>query len=154
MKISTDRILTTHVGSLPRPKDVLDLLFAQDKSEPYDPAVFESTMQRAVKDVVATQTKAGLDVVNDGEMAKISYATYIRHRLNGFVIGSAPRATPQDLDDYPDYRDKIAAEGATPKYFRPDLPQRSEREDARAAGGGHRAPEARDRGVDARRKAS
>jgi 5-methyltetrahydropteroyltriglutamate--homocysteine methyltransferase len=98
---------------------VLDLLFAQDKSEPYDAAVFESTMQRAVKDVVATQTKAGLDVVNDGEMAKISYATYIRHRLNGFVIGSAPRATPQDLDDYPDYRDKIAAEGATPKYFRP-----------------------------------
>jgi 5-methyltetrahydropteroyltriglutamate--homocysteine methyltransferase len=119
VKISTDRILTTHVGSLPRPKDVLDLLFAQDKSEPYDAAVFESTMQRAVQDVVATQTKAGLDVVNDGEMAKISYATYIRHRLNGFVIGSAPRATPQDLDDYPDYRDKIAAEGATPKYFRP-----------------------------------
>ncbi len=119
MKTSTDRILTTHVGSLPRPKDVLDLLFAQDKSEPYDPGVFESTMQRAVQDVVATQTKAGLDIVNDGEMAKISYATYIRHRLNGFVIGSAPRATPQDLDDYPDYRDKIAAEGATPKYFRP-----------------------------------
>jgi 5-methyltetrahydropteroyltriglutamate--homocysteine methyltransferase len=119
LKTSTDRILTTHVGSLPRPKDVLDLLFAQDKSEPYDPEVFETTMQRAVQDVVATQTKAGLDVVNDGEMAKISYATYIRHRLNGFVIGSAPRATPQDLDDYPDYRDKIAAEGATPKYFRP-----------------------------------
>jgi 5-methyltetrahydropteroyltriglutamate--homocysteine methyltransferase len=119
LKTSTDRILTTHVGSLPRPKDVLDLLFAQDKSEPYDPAVFESTMQRAVREVVATQTKAGLDIVNDGEMAKISYATYIRHRLNGFVIGSAPRATPQDLDDYPDYRDKIAAEGATPKYFRP-----------------------------------
>ena len=119
MKTSTDRILTTHVGSLPRPQDVLDLLFAQDKSEPYDPAVFESTMQRAVKEVVGTQTQAGLDVVNDGEMAKISYATYIRHRLNGFVIGSAPRATPQDLDDYPDYRDKIAAEGATPKYFRP-----------------------------------
>jgi 5-methyltetrahydropteroyltriglutamate--homocysteine methyltransferase len=119
LKISTERILTTHVGSLPRPKDVLDLLFAQDKSEPYDPAVFESTMQRAVGEIVATQTKAGLDIVNDGEMAKISYATYIRHRLNGFVIGSAPRATPQDLDDYPDYRDKIAAEGATPKYFRP-----------------------------------
>jgi 5-methyltetrahydropteroyltriglutamate--homocysteine methyltransferase len=119
LKTSTDRILTTHVGSLPRPKDVLDLLFAQDKGEPYDPAVFESTMQRAVQDVVAVQTKAGLDVVNDGEMAKISYATYIRHRLNGFVIASAPRATPQDLDDYPDYRDKIAAEGATPKYFRP-----------------------------------
>jgi 5-methyltetrahydropteroyltriglutamate--homocysteine methyltransferase len=119
LKTSTDRILTTHVGSLPRPKDVLDLLFAQDKDEPYDPAEFESTMQRAVRDVIATQAKAGLDVVNDGEMAKISYATYIRHRLNGFVIGSAPRATPKDLDDYPDYRDKIAAEGATPKYFRP-----------------------------------
>jgi len=52
-------------------------------------------------------------------MSKISYATYIRHRLNGFEIGTVPRATPQDLDDYPEYRDKIAAAGATPKYFRP-----------------------------------
>ncbi len=119
MKTSTDRILTTHVGSLPRPQDVLDLLFAQDRNEPYDTAKFEETMARGVADAVRRQSEAGLDIQNDGETAKISYATYIKHRLNGFEIGNAPRATPQDLDDYPEFRDKLAAEGATPKYTRP-----------------------------------
>ena len=87
MKTSSERILTTHVGSLPRPPDVLELLFAQDRGEPYDFATFEPTMQRAVREVVRRQVEVGLDVVNDGEMAKISYATYIRHRLNGFATG-------------------------------------------------------------------
>jgi 5-methyltetrahydropteroyltriglutamate--homocysteine methyltransferase len=119
MKTSTDRILTTHVGSLPRPKDVLDLLFAQDRGEPYDAAKFAEAMARGVVDAVRRQSEAGLDIQNDGETAKISYATYIKHRLNGFEIGNAPRATPQDLDDYPEFRDKLAAEGATPKYTRP-----------------------------------
>jgi len=119
MKTSTDRILTTHVGSLPRPKDVLDLLFAQDRGEPYDTAQFEEAMARGVADAVRRQSDAGLDIQNDGETAKISYATYIKHRLNGFEIGNAPRATPQDLDDYPEFRDKLASEGATPKYTRP-----------------------------------
>jgi 5-methyltetrahydropteroyltriglutamate--homocysteine methyltransferase len=119
MKTSTDRVLTTHVGSLPRPKEVLDLLFAQDRGEHYDAAKFEDTMRQGVLDAVRRQSDAGLDILNDGETSKISYATYIKHRLNGFEIGNAPRATPQDLDDYPDYRDKIAAEGATPKYTRP-----------------------------------
>ena len=117
--MSADRILTTHVGSLPRPQDVVDCLFAQDRGESYDAAHFDATMRRAVTDVVRRQHEVGLDVINDGEMSKISYATYIRHRLNGFEIGNVPRATPQDLDDYPEYRDKIAAAGATPKYFRP-----------------------------------
>jgi 5-methyltetrahydropteroyltriglutamate--homocysteine methyltransferase len=119
MKTSVDRILTTHVGSLPRPKEVLALLFAQDKGEAYDAEQFEDTMRRGVGQAVQRQRQAGLDILNDGETAKISYATYIKHRLNGFEIGNAPRATPQDLDDYPEYRDKIAAEGATPKYTRP-----------------------------------
>lgn len=119
MKTSVDRILTTHVGSLPRPKDVLEYLFAQDRGEPYDPQGFEDTMLRGVQEAVRHQREAGLDILNDGETSKISYATYIKHRLNGFEIGNAPRATPQDLDDYPEYRDKIAAEGATPKYTRP-----------------------------------
>ena len=117
--MGADRILTTHVGSLPRPQDVVDCLFAQDRGESYDAAHFDATMRRAVTDVVRRQHEVGLDVINDGEMSKISYATYIRHRLNGFEIGTVPRATPQDLDDYPEYRDKIAAAGATPKYFRP-----------------------------------
>jgi 5-methyltetrahydropteroyltriglutamate--homocysteine methyltransferase len=114
-----ERILTTHVGSLPRPQDVVDCLFAQDRGERQDGAQFEQVIRRAVHDVVRKQSDVGLDVVSDGEMSKISYATYIRHRLNGFEVGEVPRATPQDLDDYPEYRDKIAAAGATPKYLRP-----------------------------------
>ncbi len=119
MTRTSDHILTTHVGSLPRPQDVVDCLFAQDRGEALDPARFEEVIRRAVNDVVAKQAEVGIDVVSDGEMSKISYATYIRHRLNGFEIGTVPRATPQDLDDYPEYRDKIAAAGATPKYVRP-----------------------------------
>ncbi|HUI78885.1 MAG TPA: cobalamin-independent methionine synthase II family protein [Bryobacteraceae bacterium] len=119
MRLSTERILTTHVGSLPRPQDVVDFLFKQDKGEAYDGTTFEETMRRGVGDAVNHQVQAGLDIVNDGEMAKIGYATYMRHRLTGFELGEVPRATPQDLDDYPEYRDKIAAAGDTPKYKRP-----------------------------------
>jgi len=119
MRLSTERILTTHVGSLPRPQDVVDFLFQQDKGEPYDAGKYEETMRRGVGDAVSNQVQAGLDIVNDGEMAKIGYATYMRHRLTGFELGEVPRATPQDLDDYPEYRDKIAAAGDTPKYKRP-----------------------------------
>ena len=119
MRISADRILTTHVGSLPRPQDVVDLLWAQDRGASHDVGRFSEVMKRAVQDAVNQQTGSGLDIVNDGEMAKIGYATYMRHRLTGFELGEVPRATPQDLDDYPEYRDKIAAAGDTPKYKRP-----------------------------------
>ena len=116
---STDRILTTHVGSLPRPQEVVDLLFAQDRGELTDEKKFDATIGGAVADAVNKQAEAGVDIISDGEMGKISYATYIRHRLTGFEPGQVPRATPQDLDDYPAYRDRIAASGATPKYIRP-----------------------------------
>lgn len=119
MKQSTDRILTTHVGSMPRPQEVVDLLFAEDRGEPVDPAEYDRTMRKAVRDVVARQVEAGVDIPSDGEMSKISYATYIRHRLSGFEIGEAPRATPKDLDEYPEYRDRLAQSGGTPKYHRP-----------------------------------
>jgi 5-methyltetrahydropteroyltriglutamate--homocysteine methyltransferase len=119
MKLSTDRILTTHVGSLPRPQDVVDLLFAQDRGEPYDEKQFEETMARAVGDAVKKQDQAGIDIMSDGEMSKISYATYIRHRFTGFEPGNVPRATPADLDDFPDFRDKLVREGHSPKYQRP-----------------------------------
>jgi 5-methyltetrahydropteroyltriglutamate--homocysteine methyltransferase len=119
MKHSTDRILTTHVGSLPRPQEVVDLLFAQDRGDPCDAATFDAALRRAVADAVSRQAEAGIDVVSDGEMSKISYATYIRHRLTGFEPGDVPRATPADLDDFPEYRDRIAQMGATPKYLRP-----------------------------------
>ncbi|NWF71044.1 MAG: cobalamin-independent methionine synthase II family protein [Chloroflexi bacterium] len=119
MKHSTERILTTHVGSMPRPQDVVDQLFAQDRGENYQPALFDETMTRAVSEVVQKQAQAGVDVVSDGEMSKISYATYIRHRLTGFEIAEVPRATPRDLDDFPAYRDRLAQEGGTPRYHRP-----------------------------------
>ena len=76
-------------------------------------------MKRAVGDAIQHQVESGIDIVGDGEMSKIGYATYIRHRLTGFEPGNVPRATPADLDVFPDYRDKIAAAGATPKYLRP-----------------------------------
>ncbi len=111
--------LVTHVGSLPRPQNVVDCLFAQDANLNHDPSIFKSTMTQAVDDVVAKQVQAGIDVVSDGEMSKISYATYIRHRLTGFEIGVMPRATPRDLDDFPDFKERLAKLGATPKYSRP-----------------------------------
>src|SRR5207302_4775137 len=65
------------------------------------------------------QVQAGVDVVSDGEMSKIGYATYIRHRLSGFEVGEVPRATPADLDAYPRYRDRLAQEGGSARYLRP-----------------------------------
>ena len=119
MQHSSDRILTTHVGSLPRPQAVVDRLFAEDQGTAHDPAAFDAVMREAVTEVVAKQVAAGIDIVSDGEMSKISYATYVRHRLTGFEIGDMPRATPRDLDDFPDYKDRLAKMGGTPKYHRP-----------------------------------
>jgi 5-methyltetrahydropteroyltriglutamate--homocysteine methyltransferase len=118
MRLSTDRILTTHVGSLPRPQDVVDLLFAQDRGEACDETEFDRVMRRAVADALRRQSEAGLDIVSDGEMSKISYATYLRHRLTGFE-GDSPRPTPQDLDDYPEYRDRLVKAGHSATYRRP-----------------------------------
>ena len=118
MKTSTERILTTHVGSLPRPQDVVDLLFAQDRGEPVEQAVFDSTMKRGVTDAIRKQEESGVDIVSDGETSKISYATYIRHRLTGFE-GDSSRPTPQDLDDFPEYRDRLVAAGHSATYKRP-----------------------------------
>src|SRR3954464_8668821 len=100
MKTSTDRILTSHLGRLPRSQEVVDFLFTQDRGEPYDQAAFDAAMQRAVDEVVAMQAKDGVDADTDGETSKISYATYIRHRLTGFE-GDSSRTTPQDPDDFP-----------------------------------------------------
>ena len=113
-----DRILTTHVGSLPRPADVVELLFALDRGEERDAALVEEVLQRSVNDAVRMQEDAGLDIVSDGEMSKISYATYVRHRLTGFD-GDSVRPTPQDLDDFPRFRDRLVSEGHSPTYRRP-----------------------------------
>ena len=113
------RILTTHVGSLPRSQQVIDLVSAQDRGEPIEPDLFERVIGEAVADAVARQVQSGIDVVSDGEMSKISYATYIRHLLSGFEIDVVPRATPADLDAFPSFKARLAEQGATPRYLRP-----------------------------------
>lgn len=84
MKRSTERILTTHVGSLARPDRQLELLFAKERGEEYDPNVFEASTRQSVNDIVAGQVQAGIDIVCDGEQGKSSFLTYIAERLDGF----------------------------------------------------------------------
>ena len=84
MKLSTDRILTTHVGSLPRPQPLVELLIKKDRNEPYDATEFAAMVRQAVADIVARQVTIGIDVVSDGETSKVGYATYVHERLTGF----------------------------------------------------------------------
>jgi len=113
------RILTTHVGSLPRPPELVEFVFAEDRGEEVDRAEYGRRLDEAVKDRVQHQVDAGIDIVSDGEMSKIGYATYIRHRLSGFEVGDVPRATPADLDAYPRYMKRLADEGGSARYLRP-----------------------------------
>ncbi|HEY7648847.1 MAG TPA: cobalamin-independent methionine synthase II family protein [Methylomirabilota bacterium] len=101
MKRSTERILTTHTGSLPRPDDLRALLETLDGGGPLDAAAFGARVRRAVADIVRKQVEAGLDVVNDGEQGKVGYSTYVRHRLTGFGGQSAP-GTRADWADFPE----------------------------------------------------
>ncbi len=114
----TDRILTTHVGSLPRSKAVTDLVFALERGDPVDAAAFDCTIGAAVDAVVARQVATGIDLVSDGEMSKISYATYIKDRVTGFD-GDSPRTPPADLEDFPGFLERQAKGGGTPTYRRP-----------------------------------
>jgi 5-methyltetrahydropteroyltriglutamate--homocysteine methyltransferase len=107
MRLSTERILTTHVGSLPRTQAVVAMLMARDSGTAFDRAAFDSVMSTAVDAVVARQMRAGIDIVSDGEMSKISYATYIKDRLSGFA-GDQPRQVALDLQPYPDFRTRMA----------------------------------------------
>ncbi len=118
MKYSTQRILTTHVGSLPRPNKVAELIFAKEREEEFDQSDFNETIADAVKDTVARQVDVGVDIVSDGEMSKISYATYIKERISGFE-GDTPRSPPKDLLDFPSFLEKQAQSGGTPSYKRP-----------------------------------
>jgi len=118
VKTSRDRILTTHVGSLPRPAAVADVLFARDRGELKDPAAAGRIISEAVSEVVRRQVETGIDAVSDGEMNKISYATYIKERLTGFS-GDSPRQPGQDIVDFPGFLKKLADRGATAQYTRP-----------------------------------
>jgi len=106
VKRSTERILTTHTGSLPRPPDLIKTMFAKEEGVPVDRAALAERVRAAVAEVVAKQARAGIDVVNDGEMSKPSYATYIKDRLDGFGGESHP-LTYQDLVDFPELAKKV-----------------------------------------------
>ncbi|HEV2055117.1 MAG TPA: cobalamin-independent methionine synthase II family protein [Methylomirabilota bacterium] len=101
MKRSTDRILTTHTGSLPRPPDLTAMLEALDGGGAFDQAAFEARVRRAVAEIVRRQVGAGVDVVNDGEQGKVGYSTYVRHRLTGFG-GQSAVPSRADWADFPE----------------------------------------------------
>ncbi len=106
MKLSSDRILTTHVGSLPRSREVVELLYKKDAGEPYDRDAFDAAVAAGVADAVAKQIAAGVDVVSDGETSKVGYSTYIKDRLSGFA-GHHPRPPHLDLAPYPELREAL-----------------------------------------------
>jgi len=97
---SQDRFLTTHTGSLPRPDDLIRMMYAKEEGVPVDPAALDARVKTAVAEVVKKQAEAGVDLVNDGEMSKPSYATYIKDRLNGFG-GNGNTFVYQDLSEFP-----------------------------------------------------
>ncbi len=110
MKSSQDRILTTHVGSLPRSENVLKLLEAREGNLAYDGAAFDRAVRQAVSDIVKRQVDTGIDIVSDGETSKISYATYVHDRLAGFSEEGAPGPPKPHLDvaAFPEFRKKMA----------------------------------------------
>ncbi len=118
MQSSTERILTTHVGSLPRSQAVTDVIFAREGTEPRERARDDAVITAAVAEVVRRQRAVGIDIVSDGEMSKISYATYVAHRFSGFD-GDTPREPGQDLVEFPGLLKKLAERGSTAKYRRP-----------------------------------
>ncbi|WP_281857421.1 cobalamin-independent methionine synthase II family protein [Litoreibacter halocynthiae] len=112
------KVMTTHVGSLPRTQKVVDFIFARENGEKYDADAFDKAMTEAVSDTVAKQKAAGVDIVSDGETSKISYATYVKDRYTGFD-GDSPRNAPADLKKFPSFLKRLADDGGTPQYARP-----------------------------------
>ena len=106
MKRSTDRFLTTHTGSLPRPEDLIRMMYAKEEGVPVDAAALAQRVADAVGEVVRKQAEAGIDIVNDGEMSKPSYATYIKDRLSGFG-GTGNTFVYQDLAEFPNLAKRV-----------------------------------------------
>jgi 5-methyltetrahydropteroyltriglutamate--homocysteine methyltransferase len=107
MKLSTQRILTTHVGSLPRTGAVVEQLLIRERGERTDPALYDRTMRTGVAEIVRQQVATGIDSVSDGETSKISYATYMKDRLCGFG-GDNPRLIAKDLQPFAEFRERMA----------------------------------------------
>lgn len=108
MPTNNDRILTTHVGSLPRPAALSDLLIREELDEPIDPAMLERAAAAAIADVVARQIEAGIDVISDGEQPRVGFQTYVPRRLEGFG-GESKRPVPTDYAKFPGFARAIAA---------------------------------------------
>src|SRR5690606_3407012 len=109
MKRSTDRILVSHAGALPRPPDLRDLLIAREEGKPYDEAAYNRRVREVVDEVVRKQLETGIDVINDGEESKRSFSSYARARLSGFVerevdtTGQPNTIYLRDLEDFPGF---------------------------------------------------
>jgi 5-methyltetrahydropteroyltriglutamate--homocysteine methyltransferase len=110
MKRSTQRILTTHTGSLTRPKKLLEMIEAGNMRARKDDAAFQAEVRSAVAEVVMLQARTGIDIVNDGEQGRVSYATYVKQRLSGFG-GIGTPITCSDLEAVPEYRDRVMGSG-------------------------------------------
>jgi 5-methyltetrahydropteroyltriglutamate--homocysteine methyltransferase len=114
MQLSTDRILTTHVGSLPRPDDLFEVMLAKMDGQPVDETAYAERVRRAVADIVKQQVAAGLDAVNDGEMGKPSFITYATQRLAGLEKREGTRPSPfsntRETRDFPEYYQSTVAE--------------------------------------------
>jgi 5-methyltetrahydropteroyltriglutamate--homocysteine methyltransferase len=106
MQRSTDRFLTTHTGSLPRPDDLIRIMYAKEEGVPIDPGALAARVKAAVAEIVDKQIAAGVDLVNDGELSKPSYATYIKDRLNGFG-GTGNTFVYQDVHEFPALEKKV-----------------------------------------------
>jgi 5-methyltetrahydropteroyltriglutamate--homocysteine methyltransferase len=112
------KILTSHVGSLPRTQDVVDFIFARENGKDYEQSDLDACMTAAVSETVRKQVAAGVDIVSDGETSKISYATYVKDRYTGFD-GDSPRNAPADLKQFPSFLKRLSDEGGSPQYARP-----------------------------------
>jgi len=117
LRTSRDRILTTHVGSLPRSVELAEILLRKDKGEPDDSGEHARVIADAVSSVVQQQADAGIDIPSDGEQSKVGYATYMMDRLNGFG-GDVERQVALDLVDYPEFRESIARMVGTQQFRR------------------------------------
>jgi len=106
MKQSTERILTTHTGSLPRPDDLVAQLYAKEQGKEYNPTTFAARVRTATAEIVRQQLACGVDIVNDGEAGKVGYSTYVKDRLTGFDGTASPLAIA-DLADFPTYSEHL-----------------------------------------------
>ncbi len=153
MQRSTERFLCTHTGSLPRPDDLVRMMFAKEEGVPVEPGALNARIREAVAEVVKLQQDSGIDIVNDGELSKPSYATYIKDRLDGFGGESHP-LTYQDLVEFPNLARRVFGDPGRARRKTPGCtaPVRARdtaaaREDAAnlsaALGGGERLPQRR-----------